>query len=91
MLLAGCSQSNNEIGEMHIASVDVVLVESYPVRVGLNIKGELSDPCVELHSITQTRKGDQITVSILTSRPRDVRCPAVAVPRAISVLLDGEI
>jgi inhibitor of cysteine peptidase len=58
-------------------SVDVLILESFPVQVHARLTGELGDACTELLPITQTRNGNRVRLTVQSQRPRDAVCAQV--------------
>ena len=65
------------IADMPIKEIEVLLAESDPVQVTINVVGYLSDSCTTHHETHQGREGDTITIRITTIRPKDSVCAAV--------------
>ena len=65
------------IADMPIGEVEVLLAESDPVQVTLEVNGWLSDSCTAHHETHQGREGNTITIQITTIRPRDLACATV--------------
>ncbi len=66
-----------EIKAAPIHEVTFNFMESYPVQVGAQIKGGLSDGCTTFHDAVVTREGDTISISVTVQRPKDRVCPAI--------------
>ncbi|HEY5596794.1 MAG TPA: hypothetical protein VIL47_05980 [Candidatus Bipolaricaulota bacterium] len=75
--------------DLQVDSVEVNVLESFPVQVVAVVKGTL-DPCTQVHAIGQTREGDTITVHITGKRPIGVFCVQLAVPFEERITLQGE-
>lgn len=72
-----------------VDSVDVLLLESFPVQVSITVAGNKSVPCVELQPVAVSREGDLFTVVIAeTSLGPAETCIAVLDPFEPSVALD---
>ena len=65
------------IADMPIKEIDVLIEESDPVQVSINVVGYLSDSCTAHHETHQGREGNTITIQITTIRPADAVCAAV--------------
>ena len=72
---AGDNQS--VIADMPIAEIEVLLAESDPVQVTVEVNGWLPDSCTAHHETHQTQEGNSITIQITTIRPRDLACATV--------------
>ncbi len=57
-----------------INSVDVLLMESWPLQAQAQISGELGDGCTEMGEIRSGREGDTFTITIETVRPAEAIC-----------------
>ena len=74
-----------------VDSVEVVLLESFPIQAQVIVTGNLPDGCTELHEITIEREGDQFVLTINTRRPTgDVACTEALVPFEETVDVDIE-
>ena len=70
---------NNQslIADMPIAQIEVLLAESDPVQVIVEVNGWLPDSCTAHHETHQAQEGNTITIQITTIRPRDLACATV--------------
>ena len=70
---------NNQsiIANMPIAEIEVLLAESQPVQVTVEVNGWLPDSCTAHHETHQTQEGNTITIQITTTRPKDAFCATV--------------
>ncbi len=66
-----------EISLAPIHEVDVSFMESFPVQIGVHIKGGLSDGCTTFHEAVVTREGNSVNIEVTTQRPKDVMCPTI--------------
>ena len=72
-----------------ITGLDVLILESFPVQVRVQVSGYFTDGCVELVDITVEREGDGFILTLNTQRPAgDVACTQALVPFEESVMLD---
>ena len=55
-----------EADRLTVQTVDVRILESFPVQVTASVTGYLRDGCEMLGATTQTRSGNTITVTIAT-------------------------
>jgi|GEM_PF-5808784 len=62
--------------EAIIDTVEVLLLESFPTRVNVRVKGKLPDGCVTIERISQERSGSTLTATIFTTRQPDAGCIA---------------
>lgn len=65
------------IANMPIAEIEVLLAESHPVQVTVEVNGWLPDSCTTHHETHQTQEGNTITIQITTIRPKDFACATV--------------
>lgn len=82
---------NNEEFITGVASVDnvqVLIMESFPVQVSVEVTGFLPDGCTNIDNVNTTKDGDTFYVKIGTIRPRDALCTQALVPFTKSVPLD---
>ena len=71
-----------------VTNVEVLIAESYPVRVVLRVDGEVPNACTEIDQVAQARSGNQITVTITTKRTAEV-CAQVIRSILRDVLREG--
>ena len=62
-----------------IESVDVVVMESFPEQINLNVSGYIPDGCRVETQADINRDGDVFTISIYRELPLGVLCPAMIV------------
>jgi hypothetical protein len=67
------------VNEATVESIEILLLESFPVQVNVHVKGYLGDGCTTLGSIIQEREGDTFNVTIQTNRPADKVCTQMLV------------
>ncbi|KCZ73543.1 hypothetical protein ANME2D_00613 [Candidatus Methanoperedens nitroreducens] len=84
---------NNDTGEFiygnaTVEDIEIMVLESFPVQVNVNVKGYLPDSCTEIHKITQEKDGNTFLVNITTVRPADAICAQVIVPFEEKISLD---
>lgn len=78
-----------ETDRLAVESVQVRVLESFPVQVSAQVKGYLRDGCESLAATTQARSGNAITVTIATARETGRACVQVTAPVDENVRLDG--
>lgn len=74
------AQSMVDVTEIRLApihEVSVVVMESYPEQIGVNIKLGLSDGCTTFHDAMVSRDGYTVNITVTTQRPANAECPAV--------------
>jgi inhibitor of cysteine peptidase len=74
-----------------VESVEIRILESFPVQVSASVTGYLRDGCERLGATTQSRSGNTITVTIATGREqgRGQSCIQVISPVQQEVRLEG--
>ena len=75
------------ITDMPIQAVEVLLAETDPVQVTVEVNGWLPDSCTTHHETHQTREGNTITIQITTIRPKDLVCATVVTEYQESVFI----
>lgn len=75
---------------VQIESVEVRIMESSPPQAAAHVEGVLGDGCSELHSQTQTRSENTVTITILRQRPRDAICTQIAKSYVADIPLEGQ-
>ena len=73
-----------------VESIELLILESFPVQVHALVKGNLSDGCTEVDQIEERRDLDNKTfeVEITTKRPADKLCSSNLVPFEETIPLD---
>ena len=61
-------------GTAQIETIDLLILESFPVQVHAKVTGYLGDGCTTLGEITQVREENTFEVTITTSRPAEAIC-----------------
>jgi inhibitor of cysteine peptidase len=77
-------------GKAFVESLNLVILESFPVQVRAQITGNLSDGCTEIAAINVVRDEDAQTYEIVieTTRDPEAMCTQALVPFEESVPLD---
>jgi len=57
-----------------VTSVEVITLESDPVQIVANIKGDLPSSCASIHPAEVTQDGDIFTVTLNTAGPNGLVC-----------------
>lgn len=72
-----------------VEEVDILMLESFPLQVNVNIKGQFRDGCTSLHD-SWAEQTDETTfvVHIQTTRPADAMCTEALVPFEVNVPLE---
>lgn len=77
-------------GQARIDSVDVLLLESFPVQVNVIAGGNLPDACTFIDEIITQQSGDTFRVAVTTIRQPDVMCAQVVTPFEETITLEVE-
>ncbi len=68
-------------GRATVASIEIVIAESFPVQVFAILRGHLSDGCTKIAGITSRGPEDnRFELEIATQRPPDAMCTQALVP-----------
>jgi hypothetical protein len=86
----GVEQPGGEVitNEAMVESVQVLIMESLPVQVAVEIGGNLPDGCTTIDGIEATREGSTFTINITTQRDPLALCTQALVPFTERVTLD---
>jgi hypothetical protein len=77
-----------ETGTAYVDSVELLILESFPVQVNAVVKGNLADPCTRIEEVKQERTGNTINVTITTARARGQSCIQVIEPFERTIPID---
>ncbi len=72
--------AQDKTGQAHVESVEILVLESFPVQIRALVKGSLPDSCTTIDQIVQTREGNAFRVSITTVRATGKACAQSLVP-----------
>lgn len=75
-------------GTAVVESVEVLLLESFPVQVRVLVRGDLPDGCTTLGDWHVSREGDTFAVTLPTTRPAEALCTEALVPFEVSIPLE---
>lgn len=75
-------------GQAFIESLDVAVLESFPVQVQATVSGNLSDGCTSLEATTVERQGTTFNIILTTSYDTSIVCTQALVPFQETVSLD---
>ncbi|GAB4476499.1 MAG: hypothetical protein Kow00124_18670 [Anaerolineae bacterium] len=73
---------------IQIDSIDILLMESWPLQAAVQISGTLPDACTALTWDTPERAGDTFIVTVNGERPVEAACAQVLTPFSQSIPLD---
>ena len=76
----------NISGEVSIASTDLLVMESFPIQVSLQVEGEKPSPCHEIFWTVED-SGERIEITMISQVNNDQSCAQVIEPFMISVPL----
>ena len=71
-----------------VDSIEIMIMESFPVQVSVRARGDLPDGCTEIDQIATSQDGEAFVVVITTLRPADAVCTDALVPFDETVPLD---
>jgi inhibitor of cysteine peptidase len=71
-----------------VDSIELLLMESFPLQMSALVRGNLPDGCTEISHSEQTREEDVIRIDLFTRRPADAICTQVLVAYEESVRVD---
>jgi inhibitor of cysteine peptidase len=93
-LLAACGPATTTppggdgTGLAQVDSIDIVILESFPVQVHVLARGTLPDSCTAIDQISRERDGTSFRVTLTTARPEGVACAQVLTPFEETIPLD---
>jgi len=74
--------------EARVETVDVVILESFPVQARAIVRGNHSDGCTEIARFEESREGNTYRIRLYSRRPVDRECTEALVPYEESIGLD---
>lgn len=87
-LVIGRTESQTTNGVYYLDSVDVSLMESFPLQASARLVGNFADGCTSLADVQVVREGNQFTLTPIVTRPADMMCTEALVPFEENVSLD---
>lgn len=72
-----------------IDSVDVEVLESFPMQLTVTVTGSQPDGCDLPVIVEQSVEDNTVTLAIYRNVPTDIMCPAVLVPYEETIAIDG--
>jgi hypothetical protein len=87
-LTPGTPTGNTVSGLALVETIDVLIMESFPVQVQVIARGALPDGCTTIDQAVSEREGNEFRVTITTVRPADAICTEALVPFEEAVRLD---
>jgi inhibitor of cysteine peptidase len=82
------SGPTGKVGRANVESLDIKILESFPVQVQVTIKGTVSDACTTAGPIEQGRDGNSFLITVGANRPADAMCAQVITPFEQTIALD---
>lgn len=73
-----------------IKSVQIMIMESWPLQAAAQVEGELGDGCTTLGPITKGREGNTFRISVKTTRPAEAVCTQILQTFSETITLDIE-
>ncbi len=75
-------------GVAQVDSIEILILESFPVQVNAMLRGSLPDSCTSLSETAITMEGNTFTITVATTRPSDAVCAQVIAPFEQNVSLE---
>lgn len=85
---AAAPDNVEDAGPAVVDSIDILMLESFPVQVNVVVKGNLPDGCTSIGDITTERQGNQFVVDVETVRQTGVPCTEALVSFEQTIPLD---
>lgn len=76
------------IGVANVDSIEVLILESFPVQINVRTRGTLPNGCTSIDEVTTEQVGNEFNVAISTIQPVDVVCTQALVPFEETIALD---
>lgn len=83
------SGANTVRSPVLVESVDVLVMESFPMQLSLIVKGQHPDGCDLPVVVEQRREGNTVIVELYRNLPIDLMCAMVVVPYEGTIPLEG--
>jgi len=77
-----------ESAKASVESIEILILESFPVQIHVVARGHLPDDCTEIGEITRERQGNAFLITITTARPANVACAEMVVSFEEVISLD---
>jgi len=72
-----------------IDSVEVIVMESFPMQIALNVTGYIPDGCSAPTQILQSRDGNMVMVRVFRTLPPETMCAAMAATYNDTLKIEG--
>ena len=76
------------IKQAPVDSVELLLMESFPMQMRALVRGDLPDGCTEISHSGQTTEGNVIRIDLFTRRPAGAICTQALVRYEENILVD---
>jgi hypothetical protein len=73
-------ETSYEYGTASVDSIDVLILESFPVQINVTARGQLPDGCTEIDEAQVQYEESHFAVTLTTRRPTDRMCTEALVP-----------
>ncbi len=74
--------------EANVDSIEILILESFPVQVNVRARGDLPDGCTTIDSVDTVKNGTTFNITITTLRQTDELCTEALVPFEETISLD---
>lgn len=81
------SRGEVEVFPAQVESLDILILESFPVQINVQVRGLLPGNCAQLGEASVEQQGDTFQVSVPALRPRNAVCTRNLVPFETNVSL----
>ncbi len=71
-----------------VESIEILILESFPVQVHAVVRGQLPDACAFVERAQAMREGNTFRIALSIARRPDARCALVLTPFEHSIALD---
>lgn len=72
----------------NVDSIEILILESFPVQVNVRARGDLPDGCTMIDSVDTVQEGTTFNITITTLRPAGELCTEALVPFEETISLD---
>ncbi len=90
LIVGACStplppdDGSGAVGRVYISNTQILLLESFPVQVMVEVSGDLPSPCHELHWSSED-DGEKISVEVYSTVELGQVCAQVLSPFTVSI------
>ncbi len=75
---------------IQVDNVEVLIMESFPVRVSVRVQGALGDGCMSAGPVTQVRNGDTVEVTVMGTHSGAEVCTMIMQMYDQTIALEGD-